>query len=92
MKKRQEMIECNKPRSKVTSYEQGDYIKVEIFNERTKEIEWAWIQVDHCDDANRIVFGRLDNAPVVNTNLKLGQELAVSYDNIKAHRRSSDFE
>lgn len=73
------------------SYERGDYIKVEIVDEHTRESEWVWVQVDHCDDESRIVFGRLDNAPIVNTDLRLGQELAISYDNIRDHKKPSNF-
>jgi hypothetical protein len=50
-----------------------------------------WVEVDHCDDAQRLVFGRLDNEPLVNAGLRLGQELAVSYDVIREHMKSSAF-
>ena len=72
-------------------YEKGDYIKVEAVNQETGESERLWVEVDHCDEGKRIVFGRLDNMPVLNTDMKLGQELAVSYDNIREHRKSASF-
>jgi uncharacterized protein YegJ (DUF2314 family) len=75
----------------MASYQRGDYVKVEVVNERTGETEWLWVLVDHWDEANHIVFGRLDNIPVVNTDLKLGQELAISYENIREHKKESDF-
>ncbi len=50
-----------------------------------------WIRVDHCDHERRLVFGSLDNQPIVNDNLKLGQELAVSYDAIREHMKASAF-
>jgi hypothetical protein len=38
-----------------------------------------------CDDAKRLVFGTLDNEPVTDATgkLKLGTELAISFDQIK---------
>lgn len=55
------------------------------------ENEWMWVRVDHADDVERIVFGRLDSEPVVNKDLRLGMELAVSYDNVCEHRKSAVF-
>jgi hypothetical protein len=43
--------------------------------------------VDSSDDEQEIVFGQLDNEPVVNSDMKLGQQLAVSYEKIREHRR-----
>ncbi len=38
------------------------------------------------------VFGWLDSQPIVFTpDMKLGQHLAVSYDNIREHRKATDF-
>jgi hypothetical protein len=50
-----------------------------------------WVRVEYSDDARRVVFGRLDNEPVVHTDLRLGMELAVSYDNIREHMRADSF-
>jgi hypothetical protein len=44
------------------------------------------VRVDSDDPDHRVVFGTLESDPVVMTDLRLGQELAVSYDNIKDHR------
>jgi hypothetical protein len=85
------MIESNKSRSTLTPYKNGDYVKVEVVNEETGESEWLWVQVDYCDEAAGIVFGRLDSIPVANIDLKLGQDLAVSFANVKAHKKDSDF-
>ena len=71
----------------MSTYQRGDHVKVEIGNESLGKSEWIWSEVDHCDDSLRLVFGRLDSHPVATTALKLGQELAVSYDNIRDHRR-----
>lgn len=72
----------------MTTYLPGDLVKVEFKDEQTGESEWMWVKVDHCDDFGRLVFGRLDNQPVVFAGkLELGQHLAVSYDNIREHRR-----
>ena len=35
-------------------------------------------------------FGQLDNEPIANTDLRLGQQLAVSYDKVRDHRASND--
>jgi uncharacterized protein YegJ (DUF2314 family) len=71
----------------MSTYKFGDHVKVEFADELSGESEWMWLEVDHCDDETRIVFGRLDSQPVVHTDLKVGQELAVSYDQIRDHRR-----
>jgi uncharacterized protein YegJ (DUF2314 family) len=68
-------------------YKCGDHVKVEFADEQSGESEWMWIEVDFSDDEKRLVFGKLDSQPVVHTHLKVGQELAVSYDNIRDHRR-----
>ncbi len=75
------------------AYEVGDYVKAEFRDERTSESEWMWLRVDSCDDANRVVFGRLDSVPVFDyaKKLKLGSELAISFENIREHRKCSDF-
>jgi len=36
-----------------------------------------------------MVFGRLDSEPIASPDLKLGMELAVSYDNIRDHRTAA---
>lgn len=72
-------------------YQPGDYVKVEFEEDSTCESEWMWVKVEHADDTERVVFGQLDNEPVVNKGLRRGMELAVSYDNIREHKKSSDF-
>jgi uncharacterized protein YegJ (DUF2314 family) len=67
----------------MAAYGPGDCVKVELSDERTGQSEWLWLRVERCDDDRRIVFGRLDSDPIVATSLKLGQELAVSYDVIR---------
>lgn len=73
-------------------YRKGDYVKVE-FPPESGIGEWMWVRVDHCDDNSRLVFGTLDSEPVNNYGgkLKLGSQVAVSYDNVRKHRRASDF-
>jgi hypothetical protein len=68
-------------------YQNGDHVKIEVLDEASGEKEWMWLAVDHSDDDRRLVFGKLDSDPLVNADMKLGQELAVSYDNIREHRR-----
>lgn len=72
-------------------FELGDYVKAEFKNESSGQSEWMWLRVERADDALRVVFGRLDNEPVVSTDLRLGMELAVSYDNIREHMKASAF-
>ena len=63
-------------------YQPGDYVKFEAKNESTGDSEWMWLKVDSSDDEHRIVFGHLDSEPLVNPDLQLGSQLAVSYDNM----------
>jgi hypothetical protein len=51
-----------------------------------------WVRVTACDDAKRLVLGTLDSAPVNNATgkLKLGKELAFSFDRIREHRKQSN--
>lgn len=72
-------------------FKPGDYVKVVFVKESTGESEWMWVEVSSDDNANRIVFGRLDSEPVVNADLRRGMELAVSYDNIREHRPAATF-
>jgi len=77
----------------MAKYTPGDYIKVEFSDETTGIAEWMWVRVTSCDDAKRLVFGTLDNSPVNDATgkLKLGTELAVSYSQIREHRKASTF-
>jgi uncharacterized protein YegJ (DUF2314 family) len=68
-------------------YQPGDHIKVEFKDEGTGECEWMWVKVDRADDKERVVFGRLDNEPAVIKGVRLGMNLAVSYDKIREHRK-----
>lgn len=74
-------------------FEVGDYIKVEFKDEGTGESEWMWVIVEGSDELNRLVFGRLDSQPVLDygDKLKLGSQLAVSYDKIREHRKPTEF-
>ena len=74
------------------TFQSGDFIKFEIKDDKTGESEWMWLRVDYCDEPNRVVFGWLDSQPAVfTTGLKLGQHLAVSYENIREHKKSNEF-
>ena len=70
-------------------YPKGDHVKIEVRHEQSGESEWLWLLVDESDDQQRLVFGKLDNEPIVNTEMRLGQELAVSYDNVREHHKFS---
>jgi len=74
----------------MSAYRPGDHVKAEFKDDRSGESEWMWVVVDRSDDENRLVFGRLDSEPVVHTGLRVDQALAVSYDNIRDHRRFSE--
>jgi len=76
------------------TYERGDHVKVEFPDETTGVGEWMWMIVDHCDDQKRLVFGTLDNEPLADYagKVKLGSQLAISYDQVREHKRAADFE
>ena len=75
------------------TFERGDYIKVEFPDETTGIGEWMWMIVDHCDDEKRVVYGVLDSDPVnqYGRKVKLGSQLAISYDNIRDHKKPTEF-
>lgn len=75
----------------MSAYAAGDYVKVEFRDEHSGESEWMWLRFQRDDPAQRIVFGTLDSEPIVCTDLRLGAQLAVSYDNIREHRTPSSF-
>ncbi len=51
-----------------------------------------WVRVHRCDEERQLLFGVLDNKPVVNPeDLQLGQELAISYRQIREHRKPWEF-
>ena len=69
------------------TYQKGDHVKIEVINEQSSESEWMWLLVDHCDDDQRLIFGALDSEPIITSDVRRGQELAVSYDLVREHRR-----
>jgi uncharacterized protein YegJ (DUF2314 family) len=71
----------------VSKCEKGDHIKFEVSDEGTGESELMWLLVESSDDEQEIVFGKLDSQPVVATDMRVGQELAVSYEKVRDHRR-----
>ena len=75
------------------TYKPGDYIKVEFSDEATGVGEWMWVRVDRCDDASGLVFGTLDSVPVNDypRQLRRGSELAISFNQIREHRKADDF-
>lgn len=68
-------------------YSKGEHVKFEARNDQSNESEWMWLLVDRSDDDRELVFGTLDSQPVVMTDMHLGQELAVSYDNVRESRK-----
>jgi hypothetical protein len=75
------------------SYQRGDYVKVEFPDETTGVGEWMWVRVTGCDEQKKLVFGVLDNEPLNNYEGKvaLGSELAISYSQIREHRKPTEF-
>jgi uncharacterized protein YegJ (DUF2314 family) len=70
-------------------YKPGDHVKIEVKGEQFGIGEWMWLLVEDSDDDRRLVFGQLDNEPINNPDMRLGQQLAVSYDKIRDHQRSA---
>jgi uncharacterized protein YegJ (DUF2314 family) len=70
-------------------YKPGDDVKIEVKDEQFGIGEWMWLLVQDSDDDRRLVFGQLDNEPINNPDMRLGQQLAVSYDRIRDHQRSA---
>jgi hypothetical protein len=64
-------------------YNRGDYVKFELADTACNKSEWLWMIVDFCDDEAALIFGRLDSVPVVTMNLRIGQEIAVSFENVR---------
>jgi hypothetical protein len=77
----------------VSTYEPGDYIKVEFPDEATGVGEWMWVRVEVCDDKKKLVYGLLDNEPLndFDGKLELGSQLVVSYCQIRDHRKPTEF-
>lgn len=77
----------------VPRYERGDYVKVEFSGDAGMPSEWMWVRVHHCDDERQLVFGKLDNEPLDDHGgkLELGSELAVSYSQIREHKKPTEF-
>jgi hypothetical protein len=75
------------------TYKRGDYVKVEFPDENTGVGELIWVRVSRCDDQKQLVFGRLDNEPLNDYNGKvgLGSEVAVSFSQIREHRKPAEF-
>jgi hypothetical protein len=51
-----------------------------------------WVLVDACDDGAGVLFGRLDNEPVLGTGLLLDGQIAVSYRQVFEHKKAWEFE
>lgn len=73
-------------------YQRGDFVKIEFKDESTGESEWMWVRVVRADEKNELIFGQVDNEPIVHKDLRRGMELAVSYKNIRDHKKAEDFD
>ena len=67
-------------------------VKAEFRDEATGESEWMWVVVDSCDDGEGVIFGRLDNEPLLGTGLRLGDELPVGCERVVEHKKVSGLE
>ncbi len=68
-------------------YKKGDHVKIEVEVKQFGIGEWMWMIVESSDDEQQLVFGQLDNEPIANSDIALGDQLAVSYGKVKEHRR-----
>jgi hypothetical protein len=77
----------------MATYDRGDYVKVEFPDQVTGVSEWMWVRVEACDDKRQLVIGRLDNEPLNDYDgaIELGSELAISYTQIRDHRKPTEF-
>ena len=68
-------------------------VKVEFPDETTGIGEWMWVRVIRCDEQKQLVFGILDNEPLNDYEGRVGleSELAVSYGQIREHRKATEF-
>ena len=73
------------------TYEPGDYVKVEFPDETTGIAEWMWVRVHHCDEEKQLIFGTLDNQRLNGGTIELGSELAISYSQIREHKKPTEF-
>ncbi len=71
----------------MSKYQPGEHVKIEVTHPASGESEWMWLYVESCDDEAKLVFGKLDDQPIINADMRLGQELAVSFDNIRDRRK-----
>jgi len=69
------------------NFQPGDHVKVEFSGSDSDQREWMWVEVDYVDNAAQILFGRLDNQPLVNSTLYLGEMLAIAYSKVLDHRK-----
>ena len=72
-------------------YLHGDFVKIEVTAKGSGDVEWLWLPADRSDDSQQLVFGQLDSEPVVATDMKRGSSLAVSYRQIRDHKKASEF-
>jgi len=67
----------------MAKYNHGDCVKFECAETDAGYCEWLWMIVDFCNDDTSVIFGRLDSVPIVITQLRLGQGIAVSFENVR---------
>jgi hypothetical protein len=73
-------------------HEREAYRALFAFGGTLTDLDPAQVRVHHCDEERQLVFGTLDNEPVVNAeDLRLGEELAISYRKVREHRKPWEF-
>jgi hypothetical protein len=77
----------------MSAYQAGDFVKAEFKDSLKGESEWMWVRVERADDEQRLIFGSLDSQPLLDYGgkLKLGSQLAISYENIREHKKALEF-
>lgn len=78
----------------MSKYEPGDFVKVEFEADASGIGERMWLLVRRCDEVKQLVFGTLDDVPLndYGGKLKVGTELAVTFDRVVEHKKPSDFD
>ena len=70
----------------------GNYVNAEFKDDGTGERGWMWVARDSCDEGAGVLFGRLDNEPLLDNALRVGDELAASFERVVEQRTAWKFE
>jgi hypothetical protein len=74
----------------MSTYNNADYVKIEVADEQHSGSKWSWMFVESSNDKRQLVSGYLVNEkPLRRNNAASARLHTVSYDKIRAHFRSS---